>query len=90
MRVVGYIDHPRFKISILHHNAKFTIQIEDEELSHSFAIRESENIQTVQDIKSLTTDELILSITGYMDNLRETWENHIPQQGPDDDFETII
>ncbi len=55
MRIVGEVEHPIYKISILQHMGKFTVKIESDATSQSYKIRESETIQTAHDVKKLIT-----------------------------------
>ena len=51
MRIAGEFPHPKYKITILHHNSKYTIQIESGSLTQSYILREGEGVQSVDDVK---------------------------------------
>lgn len=71
MRIVGEFPHPKYKISILHYNSKYTIQVESGSLSQSYILREGEGIQTVDDIKKRISPSFIQSLDRIFLNMSD-------------------
>lgn len=62
MRIVGEVDHPVYKISILHHMGKFTLKFESDATEQSYKIRESDTIRTADDIKQLVNHDFLRKV----------------------------
>lgn len=62
MRIVGYIEHPTYKITIMHMNLRYALKFEYGGIEQTYKIRESESIASPQDIESLITPEILVNI----------------------------
>lgn len=62
MRIAGEFPHPKYKITILHHNSKYTIQIESGSLTQSYILREGEGVQSVDDVKKRISTSYIQAL----------------------------
>ncbi len=59
MRIVGHIEHPTYKMTILEMNNRLSLQIEDGDLVQTFRFRDG-LVEQATDIHSLV-DEIFLS-----------------------------
>ncbi len=71
MRIVGEFPHPKYKITILHHNSKFTIQVESGSLTQSYILREGEGIQGVDDVKKRISSTFLKSLDRIFLNMSD-------------------
>lgn len=62
MRIVGYIENPKYKITIMHMNLRYALKFENEGIEQTYKIRESESISSVNDIKALIDESIIAAI----------------------------
>jgi len=62
MRIVGEVEHPVYKISILQHMGRFTVKFESGATEQSYMLRESDNIQTASDVKQLIDTSFLKKI----------------------------
>ncbi len=53
MRIVGEIQHSRFKITIFHMNNKFSVQFEDGEQAQIYKLPDLEEVKDINGIKTL-------------------------------------
>lgn len=90
MRIVGEIPHPVMKITIMHHNEKYTIQFEDRDVMQSIIVRESNKIDSLESLKSYVDENFVQIIHSSIQNIRKTWQNQLISQETEEDFETII
>lgn len=59
MRIVGNIPHPLMKITVFVMNMKYSVKLEMGAMEQTFKIRESELVQTSEDISLLLDDTFI-------------------------------
>jgi len=64
MRIVGEIDHPFLKISLFHHDGKFTAQIEDGPIMQTYKFREDVQLNTPEEFKKI--------MNGFIQNFEMT------------------
>jgi hypothetical protein len=91
MRTIGEIPHPNYKITVLHHNAKYTLQIEGNMVTQSYKFRESESINGMSYFTNLLAEPSMLQTIEKTDNL--LLGNHKNMITTEDDspiFEEII
>lgn len=91
MRIAGYIEHKKYKITILHMNNRYGIKFETDGFEQTYKIREGNGIATVQDIKSLINTEVISGIDSIFENMKNVKVNMLNNLSADEeDFEEII
>lgn len=59
MRIVGNIPHPLMKITVFVMNMKYSVKLEMGPMEQTFKIRESDIVQTLEDISALLDDTFI-------------------------------
>lgn len=91
MRIVGYIENPEYKISILHMNLRYAIKFENEGLEQTFKIRESEVIRNAEDVKSLVDENILASVKNIFSQMEDTRLKLLTRSISDlDEFEEVI
>lgn len=90
MRTVGEIPHPRLKITIFHHNAKYTAQFELDQVNLRCSSRESESLSTAEEFKSLISDDIIVSVEKKLQSLNKFWGEAHQANDEELNFDVII
>jgi len=91
MRIVAYIEHPIYKITIMEMNHRFSIKFEDQGIEQTYKIRASQNISNAADVKSLVTEEILLDVTQHFKSLNSTRTKMLGLvENQPDEFEEII
>ena len=90
MRTVGELDHPRMKITLFHHNGKYTAQFEAQEVNIRFTSRESDKLDTVDDFRNMLTSVVIDNIESKLLALQKHWTEISQESESDFEFDTII
>ena len=91
MRIVGYIENPEYKISILHMNLRYAIKFENEGLEQTFKIRESEVIRNAEDVESLVDENILASVKNIFSQMEDTRLKLLTRSISDlDEFEEVI
>ena len=60
MRIVGYIEHPVIKITVMQMNNRFVLKLEANMLEQTYKFNEDDNLRTMADIKKMV-DETFLN-----------------------------
>jgi hypothetical protein len=60
MRIVGYIEHPVVKITVMQMNNRFVLKLEANMLEQTYKFNEDDNLRTMADIKKMV-DETFLN-----------------------------
>ncbi len=58
MRIVGEIEHPVLKITIFHNENKYSVQVEDGQVTQHFKLREDSSLDSVETVKNLFKNEM--------------------------------
>ncbi len=74
MRVVAEIPHSHFKIQIFNWNGKYQIKLEIGPFEQTYKVDET-NVNGLEDVKALITDEFLNQVMGRMVSMREDWNN---------------
>lgn len=59
MRIVGYIEHPIIKITVMQMNNRFVLKLEANMLEQTYKFHEDDNLRTLADIEKMV-DETFL------------------------------
>jgi len=90
MRIVGEISHPTLKVTIMHHNEKYTVQFEDGDIAQSIIIRESQRIDSVEKVQKLIDKAFLEEINESIKKNRKLVQDRLQIKSSDQDFEVII
>ena len=89
MRIVGDFPHPKYKITILHHKSKYTIQVESGSLTQSYILREGEGIETIDDIKNRISSKFIQSLDRIFLNMSDELLGLLQDERNDEDEDLV-
>ena len=91
MRIAGYIDHNRIKITVFQHDGKFIVQFEDGLATMSYGFRESEDLNEWTEVRNLIDESFIDKVESQLEemhlHLRSALEKHYQDE---DEFDVII
>ncbi len=59
MRIVGYIEHPILKITVMQMNNRFVLKLEANMLEQTYKFHEDDNLRTMTDVEKMV-DETFL------------------------------
>ncbi len=59
MRIVGYIEHPILKITVMQMNNRFVLKVEANMLEQTYKFHEDDSLRTMSDIEKIV-DEIFL------------------------------
>ncbi len=59
MRIVGYIEHPVLKITVMQMNNRFVLKLEANMLEQTYKFNEDDNLRTMSDIEKLVDDTFL-------------------------------
>lgn len=69
MRIAGYIEHQKYKITLLHMNNRYDIKIEFMGLEQHYKIRETDYFNTPNRIKESLTPEFFSKVDLIFDQM---------------------
>ena len=73
MRLLKEIPHERYKIQIFNYNSKYLVKVELGQFEQIFKIGELD-VNGIEDIKSMVTDELLENCLQRFVGMRTDWE----------------
>ncbi len=73
VRVIAEIPHERYKIQIFNYNSKYLVKVELGQFEQIFKIGELD-VNGIEDIKSMVTDELLENCLQRFVGMRTDWE----------------
>lgn len=90
MRIIGDIDHPRMKITIMQHDGKLLLKFEKDLLEQTYKFRAGESLETASALKALIGDSFMGKVENmFHEMLKEKMElQH--SSGAQEGFEDII
>jgi len=90
MRIVGHIDHPSYKLTILEMNHRLSLQIEDGDLVQTFRFRDG-TIDNVIDMRRMVDDVFLSNVDTTFLQMAVTHKEGLRSiMVTDDDFPEII
>ncbi len=92
MRIVGHIDHPVLKITIFQHAGKFAVKFETDLMEQTYKFRIGDELQSVNDIKSLVDAQFIGSVLGELSSMNLIKHSALGRylSYEEDDFDDIL
>lgn len=89
MRIVDYIDHPRMKVTIFHHNAKYSVKLEGGGNEQTLKFREDE-FSSEKEVKTYLNQELINKIDQHFFTLSKLRAEYHANKSKEEDFDNIL
>lgn len=93
MRIAGYIEHPKLKITIFQMDNRFTVKFEDGTLEQAYKFRSGDYINSVNDIRRLVDPTFIREVSAEMGRLHNIHQHALKRLRPDeeeDEFDDIL
>lgn len=91
MRIVAEIPHPEFKITVLHHQNRYTIQVENGSLSQHYRYRQQPGLEQASEIEKLVNPVFINEVTAVFKAMEDIQQRGLPMHDvQEDQFEEII
>ena len=59
MRILGQIDHPVLKITVMHLSDKYVLKIENALLEQTYKIREADEVRGLKDVSKLVDEPFL-------------------------------
>lgn len=91
MRIIGEIDHPKYKITILKMNEKITVQIEDRLVSQSYSFRDGSGVSDLASVSQLLTLQFMDKVQSRFEQMHQDYIGALEAMATEeiDDFEII-
>lgn len=91
MRIIGEIQHSRYKITVLKMNEKVTIQIEDRLVSQSYVFRDGSGIKDLASAENLLDETFMKKVEARFVEMNKDYINALEKVHNEafDDFEII-
>lgn len=69
MRIIGHVPHPVFKITLLEHNDRYTIQVEAGSYSQHYRFRKMPGLEDPAALASLVDEPFLEEVKGVFDSM---------------------
>jgi hypothetical protein len=91
MRIIGEINHPVYKITVLKMNEKVTVQIEDRLVTQSFVFRDGSGIRDLSTAENLLSPSFMKNVEQRFTDMNTDYINALENLNSNkfDDFDII-
>ena len=91
MRIIGEVNHQKYKITVLKMNEKVTIQIEDRLVTQSYTFRDGSGISDLPSAEKILTPEFMEKVDSRFDEMNKDYMESLEALNAEefDDFEII-
>jgi len=91
MRIIGEINHPKYKITVLKMNERVTLQIEDRLVSQSFVFRDGSGVRDLNSAEQILTPDFLKKVEARFVEMNTDYMHALEQINADefDDFDII-
>lgn len=89
MRTLGHIEHPQHKITVLSHNNKLTLQIENGLFSQSYSFRDGSPVSNMAEAHNFCNEKFLNGIDLRFEAMRKDYYDQI-KENIEDDFPEIV
>lgn len=94
MRIIGYIEHPGFKITVFKMDDRISVKFENGVNEQTYKFRSGEGIDGLSDVQAWATPELLEQIESIFQTMEQTKREARPlmtsrDNSPPDVFEII-
>jgi len=93
MRIIGNIEHPALKITVFKMDNKLSIKFESGLYEQTYKLRQSDNLESFEDIEKLVDESFINDVLIQMSTLHQIKNAALKRYLPtpeEDEFEEII
>ena len=93
MRIIGYLEHPRLKITVFKMDTRLSVKFETGMLEQTYKFRTQQGLEGLADIEKLVDDVFTSKVEEHFASMQKVsmaaYERLIPDE-EEDEFETII
>ena len=93
MRIIGYLEHPRLKITVFKMDTRLSVKFETGMLEQTYKFRTQQGLEGLADIEKLVDDVFTSKVEEHFVSMQKVsmaaYERLIPDE-EEDEFETII
>lgn len=93
MRIIGYVEHPRLKITVFKMDTRLSVKFETGMLEQTYKFRLQQGLEGLADIQKLVDDTFTAQVEDHFHTMQKVgmaaYERHIPDE-EENEFETII
>lgn len=93
MRIIGYIEHPEYKITVFKMDTRLSVKFETAALEQTYKFRQQDGLEDLEDVRRLVNEALLTSIARSFRLMEvaqmQALSHHLPAAA-DDEFDTII
>jgi hypothetical protein len=92
MRILGYIEHPRLKITAFKMDNRLSLKIEDEYAEETFKFRQQEGLSTLEDLQRLADGPFLKTVEQRLLQMRRQAADALIRIAPppQNEFDTIL
>lgn len=90
MRIIGDIDHPRYKITVFSMNERVSVKIEDQLYEQTFIFRDGSGVTNVNDVKNLLNDQFLNAVDQAFQTMKTAYIHAISDLHDQNNFMEII
>jgi len=91
MRIVGEVEHPKYKITIFKMNERISVKIEDRLMEQIYKFRDGSGVSSPDDIKSFLSDEFMADVDEHFSKMGSSYHKGLEEMQEDEElnFEII-
>lgn len=93
MRIIGYLEHPRLKITVFKMDNKLSVKFETGMLEQTYKYRTQQGLEGIADIEKLVDTDFTAKVETLFSQMQkqsfEAFERLLPDE-EEDEFEDII
>lgn len=93
MRIIGYIEHPRLKVTVFKMDTKLSVKFETGMLEQTYKFRMQQGLEGLADLENLVDETFAAKVEEQFATMQKAsfaaYERHLPDE-EEDEFDTII
>lgn len=86
MRIIGEIPHPKYKITILQHNGRTSVQIEHGLVQQTYKYRDGSGIESTEDVQRILTKDFLEKVDAAFIVLYENYYESLESDMEEDEL----
>jgi hypothetical protein len=90
MRILGYIQHPDYFITVFQMEDKYSIQFEKGLLLQTYKYRSGPLLSSMKEVEAMVTDTYLVQVAKVFEGMERNRMQHLPKERENDEFEDII
>lgn len=90
MRILGYIDHPTYFVTVFRMEDKFSIQFEKGLLVQTYKYRSGPQLSNLKELEAMVNADYLNRVEQVFQQMELTKTKHLPAPIDEDEFDEII